>query len=126
MLEQLSAISTYRSLWSLCSVNKAGKMKVVYYAACLVFGRAPLWGVWDVNGRFRHFSPGREAIGDMHPNLSWRRVMARWSLADENDAKAEARRQKLSVEYNQPLPGEEQKQLTARKEMLIAVDATLH
>jgi hypothetical protein len=104
--DRLQAIMTYKALHALCSTNKDGKMKVVYYVSCLVYGRAPLWGVWNVSGKFLHFAPGREAVADMHPNLAWRRVMARWSLADDADSVAHERRQRLSIELDKPLPDE--------------------
>ena len=88
MLDNLRNILAYKSLWSLATTTSDGKMRVKYYVSCLVTGRDPLWGVWDVNGRFIHFGSGREAIGKQHPNLSWRRVMAKWQLDDDADSRA--------------------------------------
>ena len=105
MLPRLTEIMTYRSLWAMCTVHqKTGKMRAVYYLACLVFGRAPLWGVWRVDGRFVNFVAGKADAERQHPNLVWRRVMARWSLAEDTDSKAPDRRQALSAELKAELP----------------------
>jgi hypothetical protein len=100
----LTDILTFKTLHALCSTNKAGKMRVVFYVSCLVAGRSPLWGCWSVNGRFLHFAAGKEAIAAQHPRLAWRRVMARWSLADEHDSVAAERRKLLEIELATPLP----------------------
>lgn len=110
MLDQLQRIMTYKSLHALCTVTKQKdedgrpKMRVVYFVSCLVYGRAPLWGVWNASGKFLHFAGGKEAISDQHPNLTWRRVMARWRLADDGDSQAVERRKLLSDELGAELP----------------------
>ena len=100
MLDNLRNILAYKSLWSLATTTSDGKMRVKYYGSCLVMGRDPLWGVWDVNGRFIHFGSGRDAIGKQHPNLSWRRVMAKWQLNDDADSRAPERRKALAEEFH--------------------------
>ena len=104
MLDGLTKVITYRSLWALCSTNKKGQMRAVYYCSCLVFGRQPLWGCWNLNGRFQHFGAGRDELARLHPNLTWRRVMSRWQLVDDTDSIAKDRRKALELELEQPLP----------------------
>jgi hypothetical protein len=108
MLDTLQKIMSFRTLWSLCATNKDGRMRVVYFSICLVHGRNPLWGVWNINGKFLHFAPGKDAIEKMHPQLAWRRIMARWQLTDDTDSKAPERRKELAVELKSELPGEQE------------------
>lgn len=104
MFDQLQRIMTYRSLWALCSTNKEGKLKVSFYCSCVVFGRSPMWGVWNANGKLLHFASGREVIGKQHPHLTWRRIMTRWHLADDMNSKASERREALADEFKLELP----------------------
>jgi hypothetical protein len=107
MQDQLNQLFTYKTLHTLCSVTKQGKMTAVFYVICMVYGRKPLWSVWSVrNGKFQHWAASREQAEQMHPSLSWRKVMARWQLFDDADADADSRRKKLAVELA-PLPEEE-------------------
>lgn len=101
---KLQEIVTYKTLHALCSVNKKDEMRVVYYVSCLVYGNNPVWGVWNLNGKFLHFSGGRDAIARIHPNLTWRRVMTRWALDDDTHMTAKERRKFLENTFNKPLP----------------------
>jgi hypothetical protein len=106
MDDRLASIMTYKTLWALCTVNKrTQQMKAVYYCACLVYGRAPLWGIWRVSdGRFLNFVAGKSQAEDQHQGLVWRRVMARWKLTDDANSQAADRRKVLEVEMDKPLP----------------------
>lgn len=101
---KLQEIMTYKTLHALCSVNKKDEMRVVYYVSCLVYGNNPVWGVWNVNCKFLHFAAGREAIARIHPNLTWRRIMTRWSLMDDEHMPPRERRKFLEAQFNKPLP----------------------
>jgi len=104
MLDSLQRIPTYKTLHALCSTGTRGKLRAHFYVCCLAGGRVQLWGCWNINGRFLHFAPSRDAIGDLHPNLTWRRVMARWQLADDHNWKPAERRLALSDELRTKLP----------------------
>lgn len=96
----LSNIMAYKSVYALNTLNeKTGKLKATHYACCLVGGSSPVWGVWTVAGRFLRFHSGRDSIAREYPKLTWRRVMARWSLADDrNFSNRKARL--LDMKYN--------------------------
>lgn len=117
-MQPLSEILTYKTLHALCATTKGGKMTVVYYVSCLVYGPNPVWGVWNRNRKFLHFAGGREAIGKQHPRLAWRRIMTRWHLTSEEDSVASVRRQLLAAEFKAPLPTPVEK--PARPEVEIA------
>lgn len=101
---KLQEILTYKTLHALCTTNKKNEMRVVYYVSCLVYGNNPVWGVWNINAKFLHFASGREAISKMHPNLTWRRIMTRWQLADDTPSPPKDRRQLLAMEFGKALP----------------------
>lgn len=115
MQDILREIMTFKTLWALCTVGKEGQMRAVYYAVCLSGGRNTTWGLWNMNAKFLHFAPSREALGRMHPKLTWRRIMARWQLQDDTDWRAQKRRLALSVELDAPLPTETKQALEQRK-----------
>ena len=104
MNPNLSHLFTYKSRWSLCTINKNGKLRVTHFASCMVTGRAPLWSVWTVNGRWDRFYSGRDEITKAYPGHVWRRVMARWGLVDDTDMDAKQRREALAKEMKSPLP----------------------
>jgi hypothetical protein len=106
MDDRLASIVTYKTLWALCNVNKkTQQLKAVYYCACLVYGRAPLWGVWRVSdGRFLNFVASKSQAEEQHQGLVLRRVMARWKLTDDANSQAADRRKVLEVEMDKPLP----------------------
>lgn len=103
-MQPLSEIITYRTLHALCSVNKRNKMTVVFYVSCLVYGRNPVWGIWNRNRKFLRFAGGKEAIGRDHPGLAWRRIMTPWRLDGDHDVPAAARREILAAQFESPLP----------------------
>jgi hypothetical protein len=117
----LNRLFTYKTLHALCSTNRKGQMRAHMYVTCLVYGRAPLWGVWLVStGKFLHFANGRDQISEMHPNLTWRKVMARWQLTDDTDSIAAERRTQLTVELEKPLPGDQSGDKAWNTSMVVA------
>ena len=104
----LDPILAYRGVWVLCTTNKHGTvLKATHYASCLVMGRAPLWGIWSVGGRFLRFYGARTEIEADYSRLVWRRKMARFTLESLRNHSLALRRAQLKDAYGKPLPKQE-------------------
>lgn len=91
----------YRSVWVLAGLNKDGtRLKGQYYAVCVVMGRPPLWAVFDMKGRLKHYSYSKSEIKAGYSEFVWRRVPARWQFMEINDVKRIDRDNYL-LSYNQ-------------------------
>ena len=104
MTPNLENIFTYKSVWALCVINKDGRLRATHYASCYVAGRAPVWGLWTINGKFVRLFNGRESIIQSYPGHVWRRWMMKWGLKDDADTSAAERRHILPLQLNTPLP----------------------
>lgn len=95
----LGAIMAYRGVHALCTVAETGMLKATHYATCLIGGRDPMWGVWNVNGTFQRFFGSKAQIAEAYKNLTWRRKNATWSLVDIHTKDVKVRREELRKLY---------------------------
>jgi hypothetical protein len=90
-------IETFKSIWALCTLNKAtGELSATHYALVQVGGSNPMWAVYTIQGRFVRFAGSRAQIERAYPKLRWRRWMARWDLLDADNISVDARRKLLA------------------------------
>lgn len=98
--EALAKIAAFRGVYVLCRVNvKEKKITAQYMTACLVTGRTPMWGVFDLNGIARRFFPSRAAVEEAHPALVWRRYLAQWEMAEVVEVKTKTSSDKWAHEF---------------------------
>jgi hypothetical protein len=97
----VEALRAYKSVYALCTVGKDKELKATHYAAVLVGGAAPTWGVWLVNGKFQRFAGSRAQIERAYPKLVWRRKMATWQCTDVENKSVATRRSELEDLYGQ-------------------------
>jgi hypothetical protein len=84
----LGAIMVFRGVHALCSINKATNMlRATHYATCLIGGRSPTWGVWNIEGRFQRFCESKEEVHKAYPYKAWRRCMASWNMTNVAEPK---------------------------------------
>lgn len=98
--EVLKGVMTYRGIHVLYTVQKNAK-KATHYACCMIYGRNPLWIVWNVHGKFIRFAGSREQIEQAYPTHRWARKSATWSLVrvPERDEDADVRRRRVLDSY---------------------------
>lgn len=92
-------IEGYRSVWVLATVNKENRLKGTHYAVCLMMGRPPTWGIFNITGKLLRYAHGRLSIQDMYPNHVWRRVPARWQFRTLHDVPKDEREKYLIEKY---------------------------
>ncbi len=91
-LPPLQDLFAYRGVYVLASLNRDGKLRGMRYAICLIHGPDPLWGVWNINGKFLQFYGSRQQIQEAHPTLRWRRKMGMWRFLGETSQTPDQRR----------------------------------
>jgi len=102
---QEDVLRVYKSVYALCTTGKEGKvLRATHYAAVLVHGAHPIWGVWSITGKFLRFANGRTQVESMYPKLVWRRWMLTWQCIDASNKSLEQRRFELERLYNKRPP----------------------
>src|SRR5215471_13599990 len=98
----LQNIMAFKGVWALCDVSKATKrLKATHYAACLIYGPRPVWGVWTVAGRFQRFFAARSDIEGTYPRLVWRMKAASWALLEVEEYSVKRKIQMVEEKYHQ-------------------------
>jgi hypothetical protein len=104
VLPEIQDIQAYKSVYALCSVDRFGQLKATHYAAVLIGGPSPIWGIWTVQGKLIRFLGSRAKIEEAYPRLVWRRKMASWRCTDLTDKSVATRRAELESHYGKPTP----------------------
>jgi hypothetical protein len=105
----IESIMAYKGIYALCTVTMK-ELKVTHWAAVLIAGSHPVWGVWTVKGKFLRFYSFRSQIEEDYPRLVWRRKMGTWTCVSFDDKSIPARRSELEKKYGKAVPAPEDRQ----------------
>jgi hypothetical protein len=99
----------YRSIWTLNDLvndKETGKkkLKVRYYAFCIVHGRNPIWTVYTIDGRIVRHASSKDMIQSFFPKLAMRRTMASWSLMSPENHSIDKRVVEVSEATGKRIP----------------------
>lgn len=98
----LNSILSYKGVWLLCSVVRTPewRLRATHYAACLLAGQRPIWGVWTIHGNFVRFFGRKSEVVDGYPAHVWRHKQATWGIVDVHDKDESERRNELAAVYH--------------------------
>lgn len=84
MRTTLQNVMAYRTMYALTGLKQIGssnKLKATHFVCCLVYGRAPLWGVFRAkDGVLIQQCISKEQVLRLHPGKILRRMQASWTL----------------------------------------------
>lgn len=75
LVASLDKIHSSRRVYVLCDISPiTRRLKATHYCCCLVMGRSPLWGIYNIDGKLMWFVEGREAIENhaVYNKKAWR------------------------------------------------------
>lgn len=98
-----------KPVYALCTSLKdketnAERLKTTHVASVIQYGMHPIWGVWNVSGRFQRFASSRVEIEDAYPKLVWRRIRASMEAVEFYEESGEQVRERIARTYGKPLP----------------------
>jgi len=79
----LQSVEAFRTIYALCDISpKTKRLKASHYATCLVAGRTPLWGVFDLDGKLIWFFESRSGLehAPHFKHKAWRTKQCAWRM----------------------------------------------